>query len=301
MDIKSKGSSKGRILSIDYTIEQPSIRSRQRYRGGSTVLVVLMLAMILLTGCADVFGPSKTELADSPRSIPAATEPQISLEPSSGTVGTFVTVTGQGWKPSTMIAVKLTDGEGQSNVLAADNTNESGEFSTGFLYPVGDRWTQPGSYMVAVSLQDDEVDVAKPFVFESPVGAADEGVAIPTLILAPTATLMATATPETPEPTVEPTSTEEVATPQALQALNSSAADSGGPIVRNGSYELTENDQNLTLTCDKHSAVVKGSGNTVTLLGSCESIIVRGNANMVFYQAAASITNSGSNNLIQQR
>lgn len=117
----------------------------------------------------------------------------------------------------------------------------------------------------------------------------------------PTATTV-TATPiPTSTPTTEPTPTVAAETPKPLQALHSSPTDSGSPTGRSGSYDVTESNQNLTLTCNGHSAVISGSGNTITLLGSCGSIVVRGNANMVFYQVAASITNTGNNNSIQQR
>ena len=297
----SKGNSKGKYLGPDCTVEQPGIRNQQRYQRWPVVPIVLLLVMFLLTGCTDAFGSSGTRLADSSSPVPIATEPQISLEPSSGTVGTFVTVTGHGWKPSAMITVRLADGEGQSNVLAAENTDENGVFSTGFLYPIGNRWTLPGSYDVVVSLQDDEVTVAKPFVVESPGGGVDKGVAIPTLVTSPTATLIATATPEMAKPTIEPTYTIEYPTPPALLALPSSPPDSGPPASRGGSFNITESHQTLTLTCNGHSVIVSGSDNTSTLLGSCGRIVVRGNANRIFYQEAASITNTGSNNFIQQR
>ena len=277
------------------------MRNQQRYQRWPTVPIVLLLVMFLLTGCADAPDSSETTLADSPSPVPMATEPQISLEPSSGTVGTFVTVTGQGWKPSTMITVRLANGEGQSNILAAENTDENGEFSTGFLYPIGDRWTLPGSYDVVVSLQDGEVAVAKPFIVESPGDAADEDVAIPTLVMAPTVTLMATATPGTAIPTREPTIAMASPTPRPLPTQPAEPSDSGSLTSRDGSFDITENHQTVTLICNGHSVIVRGSGNTITLLGSCGRVIVRGNANGIFYQVAASITNTGSNNSIQQR
>jgi mannose-6-phosphate isomerase-like protein (cupin superfamily) len=68
-----------------------------------------------------------------------------------------------------------------------------------------------------------------------------------------------------------------------------------------GAFDITENNQNLTLTCNGHTVTVRGNNNTITLLGSCGSIVVRGNSNRIFYQAAASITNTGNDNTIQQR
>jgi len=68
-----------------------------------------------------------------------------------------------------------------------------------------------------------------------------------------------------------------------------------------GSYDISGNNENVTLTCNGHTVTVRGNANTVTLLGNCSSIIVRGNANTIFYQSAGSITNTGNNNSIQQR
>ncbi len=68
-----------------------------------------------------------------------------------------------------------------------------------------------------------------------------------------------------------------------------------------GSYDISGNNENVTLTCSGHTVTVRGNDNTITLLGNCGSIIVRGNNNTIFYQAAGSITNTGNNNSIQQR
>lgn len=73
------------------------------------------------------------------------------------------------------------------------------------------------------------------------------------------------------------------------------------PSSGGGAFDITDNNQNLTLTCSGHTVTVSGNDNTITLLGSCGSIVVRGNSNRIFYQAAASITNTGNNNTIQQR
>lgn len=75
----------------------------------------------------------------------------------------------------------------------------------------------------------------------------------------------------------------------------------GPPPGGGGSYDITENDQNVALTCNGHTVTVRGNANTVTLTGHCASIVVRGNANTIFYQSAGSISNTGNNNTIQQR
>lgn len=75
----------------------------------------------------------------------------------------------------------------------------------------------------------------------------------------------------------------------------------GPPPGGGGSYDITENSQNVALTCNGHTVTVRGNANTVTLTGHCASIVVRGNANTIFYQSAGSISNTGNGNTIQQR
>ncbi|HKZ86125.1 MAG TPA: DUF5666 domain-containing protein [Anaerolineae bacterium] len=77
--------------------------------------------------------------------------------------------------------------------------------------------------------------------------------------------------------------------------------DDGGGGSGGGAFVITENNQTLTLTCNGHSVTINGNDNTITLLGTCSSITIRGNSNWVSIQAAASITNTGNNNVIQQR
>jgi ferric-dicitrate binding protein FerR (iron transport regulator) len=99
-----------------------------------------------------------------------------------------------------------------------------------------------------------------------------------------------------PTPTPQPT-----LPPPPAPTLPPPPAPTLPPPSGGGAFDINDNNQNLTLTCNGHAVTVRGNDNTITLLGNCGSIVVRGNSNRIFYQAAASITNTGNNNTIQQR
>lgn len=73
------------------------------------------------------------------------------------------------------------------------------------------------------------------------------------------------------------------------------------PPPSSGSIVITDNNQTLTLNCSGSSVTVNGNDNTITLFGTCASLTVRGNNNRIFLEAATSVTNTGNNNIIQQR
>ena len=74
------------------------------------------------------------------------------------------------------------------------------------------------------------------------------------------------------------------------------------PPPSGGSLTITENNQNVTFTCNGSTVTVLGNSNTVTLFGNCLSITVRGNNNIVTYSGGSPvITNTGNNNIISQR
>lgn len=111
----------------------------------------------------------------------------------------------------------------------------------------------------------------------------------------PTETLDLTALPSPePEETSTPTS---IPQPTLIPPTEAppQPPDSSGPII------ITDNDQNLTFTCNGNSVEVRGNANTVTLLGSCGSITVKGNANTIYYSGSPVITNTGNENMLVQK
>lgn len=125
-------------------------------------------------------------------------------------------------------------------------------------------------------------------------------VASPTLsALQPTSTFF-------PPPTIAPplstaTPIQSVFTPTVSIPPTGTPNPALPPSGSDDDFDINESNQTLTLTCDGDPVTVQGSGNTITLLGSCGSIVVRGNSNTISYQAATRVTDTGSNNVIQQR
>lgn len=60
-------------------------------------------------------------------------------------------------------------------------------------------------------------------------------------------------------------------------------------------------ENNQTLTCSGNSVTINGNENTITLLRACRSVTIRGNSNRVSVEASTPVTNTGNNNIIQQR
>jgi hypothetical protein len=126
------------------------------------------------------------------------------------------------------------------------------------------------------------------------------GTGVPSDTATPSQTLASSSTP-IPLPTLTP-SLENPSTPvptdpppTPVPPTIEPTATSIDPIVVTGST------QTLTFTCNGNDVEIRGQGNTVTLLGSCGSITVTGNSNLVFWQFGAPIiTNRGRDNIISQ-
>ena len=142
---------------------------------------LLLLAVFILAGCAQraqgaapAAGAGATPIIIETNTGKADTgapgRAAIILAPATGYAGTFVGVTGTGWPPSAMVLVKLADVQGRSPVLAAVAVDAKGQFTTGFVYPVGDRWLHPGSAAVVAHTENGQVETAAPFAVAPPAG-----------------------------------------------------------------------------------------------------------------------------------
>ncbi|HEX5807769.1 MAG TPA: discoidin domain-containing protein [Anaerolineales bacterium] len=161
----------------------------------------------------------------------------------------------------------------------------------------------PTDTATATSISTDtplQSDTAVPTLTRTPPQAASNTstplpTASPTLPPADTATPVPTEvlpsdTP-IPLPTVVPPTPMPTAIPPVLQPPPAGT----DPIIVTGS------DQDLTFTCNGNAAEVRGHANTVTLLGSCSSITVAGNGNLVLWQFGSPvITNKGRDNIVRQ-
>jgi len=170
---------------------------------------LLLLGMAAgLSGCVTMVLPYLA----TPTPVPTVTadvdiDPRIRLDPIGGYGGTFVTVSGNGWEPLRTVVVALEDETGRSGMLATTETDEQGAFSTGFLYPVSQRWLLPGPQTVVVFTEDNRLAAETQFVVILPANVSTRTpTPTPTITPTPRDTATPTATPtETPTSVVTPT------------------------------------------------------------------------------------------------
>lgn len=168
--------------------------------------VLLLLAIFVLAGCSQrAQGAAPSAVGETTRvaevsmaasgtnDTGAPRTAAITLAPGVGYAGTFVGVTGTGWPSSAMVVVKLADAQGRSPVLAAVATDAKGQFTTGFVYPVGDRWLNRGPETVVAHTENGLVETTAPFAVVPPAG-----VVLPTPTLTPTLTAAPTLTATIP-------------------------------------------------------------------------------------------------------
>ena len=174
-----------------------------RGRTLSTILVIvlLVLAAFLLSQCGlanDLFGRWGASATPEPEvDITITLNPKLALDPVGGYAGTNVSVSGSGWKPGEMVAVKLQDENGRSKVLTAIIADNSGNFNSSFLYPIEQRWLKAGIQSVVGYTPNDELETVSEFAIIQP----DEVVAAADL-----------ASTVDPAPTVDPAGSSAVAT-----------------------------------------------------------------------------------------
>jgi hypothetical protein len=113
--------------------------------------------------------------------------------------------------------------------------------------------------------------------------------ATPTVVT--TVTITETVTLDVTATALPPTAVPPTAVPPTIQP----------PPASSGTIIISDNDQTLTFTCNGNAVEVRGNANVITLLGSCASITVRGNGNVIYYSGSPVITNTGNENIIQQR
>lgn len=144
--------------------------------------LAILLLLITVAGCSEPTPvPTAPARVASPNAIAQAAAPTLVVAPTSGYAGAYVNVRGQAWSASTMVLVKLADAQGRSAVLAAVATDAAGQFNTGFVYPVAERWLRPGAQTIVAHTEDDQVEATAPFTVVPPAG-----------VVAPVATLTAT-------------------------------------------------------------------------------------------------------------
>jgi hypothetical protein len=112
----------------------------------SAVVAIWVLVLVALApGCAlEIPGQ-----AQSP--APGAGVPEIVLEPSVGSVGTAVTVRGEGWNVGSMVLIYLVapgETEPPSYAMAGATADAEGRFTVEFVVPSEPGWEGQGLAMV---------------------------------------------------------------------------------------------------------------------------------------------------------
>jgi hypothetical protein len=131
--------------------------------------ILSLFLAIVLTGCSDFFQGVASPRSMDPRLTVGETNPSLVLEPSGGYAGTYVDLSGEAWAPSAMVVVKLADEQGRSAVLAATSTDGTGEFRTGFLYPIGEQIVSAQTAGTITDMLSDSAARAPTFGSPSPL------------------------------------------------------------------------------------------------------------------------------------
>lgn len=135
----------------------------------------------------------------------------ISLDPATGYAGSFVQVIGTGWEPGQVVSLQLESPTAQSEELTTGQVDAGGRFVAGFLYPLDERWIQPGDYAVSASTARQQSRARFEVNFPTTPSAT------PTITPFVTSTPLPTFTPSgTPTPTSVPTDTPLPATVTAI-------------------------------------------------------------------------------------
>jgi len=134
---------------------------------------MLLLALLFLVAC----GKSSTDNAgtSAPQlSAGASTQDgnpsnaSMALEPASGYGGLYVKVSGTKWPQNMMVLVTIEDAQGHSDTLAANDTDPSGNLTTGFLFPIDQRWLTSKSLSVVATTADGQVATKAAFTLVPP-------------------------------------------------------------------------------------------------------------------------------------
>ena len=156
-----------------------------------THLIILILALLLplITNCTNQRRPIGLPSSDAGSTNATVTatkeDPEIALTPAGGRGGTYIKVQGNGWTPNETVLLRLRDDQGAGAVLAATVVGDAGDFNTGFIYPIGNRWITGEEYTIVAQSQDGDLEVSALFMVTD---AQEEIAATQTAIAAPSAT-----------------------------------------------------------------------------------------------------------------
>ncbi len=182
--------------------------ARQRFN-----FLAILLCILIISGCGD-----PPTYADRIPTRVADRGPILRLQPQTGWAGQYVQVSGEGWPPNQLIMVHLEDERGRSGFMSAASSNANGVLSTGFTWPISDRWLTVGDIRVVAAGQDDSNSATASFA------VMREGETLPTPTVERTAEITATpadpAATETPQTEATPTLTPAPAVVEPVSSEN---------------------------------------------------------------------------------
>jgi len=137
-------------------------------------LIVILLVVFALAACGkssstDDAGAPPAQLAAG--TTDAAKNPSnavMTLEPASGYGGLYVQVNGTKWPQNMMVLVTIEDAQGRSDTLAAIDTDPTGNLTTGFLFPIDQRWLASKSLAVVATTADGQIETKATFTLVPP-------------------------------------------------------------------------------------------------------------------------------------
>jgi hypothetical protein len=142
--------------------------------------------------------------------------PRLTVNPTGGWAGQYVEIRGSGWPANQLIMVYLEDETGRSGFMAASNSDANGNLTTGFTWPLSERWLQPGPVRMVARGSNDDITAETTFAVGRP--GEEAPAPIPTVEGTP-----ATETPvpgETSQPTPTPTPTPTPATAESAPIVS---------------------------------------------------------------------------------
>jgi hypothetical protein len=171
------------------------------------LILIVIVASLLIQRLRSQQGASSLPTPMAVATVPAVlTEPQLELSPTSGIMGTEITVWGSGWQPNETVNVCLDDlgDAAQPPIYTQASANAAGQFFITFPFPTNVQWRSlPDISVLAESSNKDRRASA---VFKLLSGT-------------PTPTPLPTTQPAA-TPTLPPTATVVPATPTCLYAMS---------------------------------------------------------------------------------
>jgi PKD repeat protein len=191
------------------------------------VLIWLIPFVMIIVGLAFFLEKPGIALEATPSQV----IPSIQLDPTTGSVGATVKVTGEGWPPSQVVLIHLlspTETEIPSYAVISVLADPTGRFSGEFVFPSESRWVGKATALVVARSDDGQLNAGANFTLLAQEGAAAWPTATETEAAAvtpePTVTVAGIETEE-PAVTVVPTPTPTLvvqpppATPQPAEPM----------------------------------------------------------------------------------